>query len=345
MEALIKLAVLCFIFTMSTAHAIMNDGKSYFVQSTDNVRIHVYEVGDPNKPSLVFLHGFPDEMRLWSKQIEDLKKDYHILAIDMRGMGKSTQPTPNVNYHYEVPDLVNDLDAVIDHAIPNKPFSIIAHDWGGAVGWYYIDKSPKKHLVQRFIPISSPNFQHLYEFVARYAVHCNFWYCTKDGKIAQKQKQSSAYIGFFLSPVAPEQFLWSGAYLDEFTQAFLGIDFFKQAMQTNGFPANDPYLYSRPNDEIFRSSTNGLRYYRANMTNPKNVTWTKRSRTNRVHLIWGESDNFLVPGTQKHTHEYFVKDCLFTQEVIKDGEHWVQRQFPERVNQIIRRVLNETPCF
>lgn len=94
------------------------------------VNIHYYAVGS-GRP-VVFLHGFPDHSLGWWKQIEALKNDYRVLAIDLRGYNLSDKPEETGAYHW--PHLVDDLVAVLDHEGLSDA-TIVGHDWGGYVAW------------------------------------------------------------------------------------------------------------------------------------------------------------------------------------------------------------------
>src|SRR4051812_25076399 len=43
------------------------------------------EAGDPEKPILLFLHGFPDSAETWSHQVDHFKTDYHVICPFVRG--------------------------------------------------------------------------------------------------------------------------------------------------------------------------------------------------------------------------------------------------------------------
>lgn len=44
---------------------------------------------NPDAPTVVLLHAFPLDGRMWKNQIEFLKNDYNVIAPDTRGFGKS----------------------------------------------------------------------------------------------------------------------------------------------------------------------------------------------------------------------------------------------------------------
>ena len=68
----------------------------------------------------------------WRYQIREFNKDYYVVAIDMRGYGDSSRP-PN-KLDYTVDKLSKDIAELIP-ALGYSKCTLVAHDWGGAVGW------------------------------------------------------------------------------------------------------------------------------------------------------------------------------------------------------------------
>ncbi len=68
--------------------------RIYFSQ---RLRLHYVDWGNPDAPPLVLLHGGRDHCRNWDWVAEELRKDWHIIAPDLRGHGDSdwsrTAPT------------------------------------------------------------------------------------------------------------------------------------------------------------------------------------------------------------------------------------------------------------
>ena len=48
--------------------------------------------GDPNKPSMVLVHGFGGSGTLFYKQLKGLAENFHVIVIDIIGMGSSSRP-------------------------------------------------------------------------------------------------------------------------------------------------------------------------------------------------------------------------------------------------------------
>lgn len=96
------------------------------------ISLDVWTAGDPANPPLLFLHGFPESHRTWRHQIAALSTTHYCIAPDQRGYAGSDKPAAVADYN--VPTLIADVFAVAD-ALGIGPFSLVGHDWGGAIAW------------------------------------------------------------------------------------------------------------------------------------------------------------------------------------------------------------------
>ena len=96
------------------------------------VELDVQVAGDPARPAVILLHGFPESHRTWRGIVPDLARDHFVLAPDQRGYARSSKPAGVGSY---APDrIVADLIALADrHRI--ERFTLVGHDWGGAIAW------------------------------------------------------------------------------------------------------------------------------------------------------------------------------------------------------------------
>lgn len=69
------------------------------------------DLGDGEIP-IIFIHGFPFDKSTWHNQMEFLKKDYRVLAYDIRGFGKSTPGKEKASIGLFTDDLLNFMDAL-----------------------------------------------------------------------------------------------------------------------------------------------------------------------------------------------------------------------------------------
>ncbi len=109
----------------------LDAAASHGYADSSGVKIHYAALGDPKKPLILFIHGFPDYWYTWREQMKVLSKDFFCVAIDQRGYNLSDKPAGGENYQMKY--LVGDVLAVIKHHQREKAI-IVGHDWGGAGG-------------------------------------------------------------------------------------------------------------------------------------------------------------------------------------------------------------------
>ncbi|WP_331011381.1 alpha/beta hydrolase [Sphingomonas sp.] len=116
------------------------------------VELDVAEAGDPANPALIFLHGFPESHRTWRHQIAALSGDHFCIAPDQRGFARSSKPGAVADYRAD--RLVADVIALADHYGIDR-FTLVAHDWGGAIGWAAALQHPLR--VARLVIANAPH--------------------------------------------------------------------------------------------------------------------------------------------------------------------------------------------
>ena len=61
---------------------------------TGGIELCVAELGDPGRPTVVLVHGYPDSKEVWSEVAARLAGRFHVVLYDVRGHGRSTAPRP-----------------------------------------------------------------------------------------------------------------------------------------------------------------------------------------------------------------------------------------------------------
>ena len=98
----------------------------------NGIELDVVDVGPHGAPVLIFLHGFPESHRTWRHQIAHLSSRFRCIAPDQRGYRGSSKPQDVASY---TPDkLIGDV-FLLAAALGVDHFTIIGHDWGGAIAW------------------------------------------------------------------------------------------------------------------------------------------------------------------------------------------------------------------
>lgn len=129
-----------------------------FVDSVDGVRIAVYEQGNPNGPTLVMAHGWPDSHVLWDGVVARLGGRFRIIRYDNRGVGNSSVPKPVSAY--TIAKLADDLGAVIAAVGPGEPVHLLGHDWGSVATWEFLTRPGASDRIASFTSVSGPSVDH-----------------------------------------------------------------------------------------------------------------------------------------------------------------------------------------
>ena len=102
------------------------------IKLASGIELDVVDTGPRDAPALIFLHGFPESHRTWRHQIAHLSDRYRCIAPDQRGYRGSSKPQEVEAY---TPDkLIGDVFQLAD-ALGVDRFTIVGHDWGGAIAW------------------------------------------------------------------------------------------------------------------------------------------------------------------------------------------------------------------
>jgi haloalkane dehalogenase len=93
--------------------------------------------GDP----IVFLHGNPTSSYLWRNVIPHASDLGHCLAPDLVGMGRSAA-SPQGACRFQ--DHARYLDAWFDALGLRANVTLVLHDWGSALGFYWASRHPER---------------------------------------------------------------------------------------------------------------------------------------------------------------------------------------------------------
>lgn len=136
-----------------------------FVDSAAGVRIAVYEEGNPDGPTVVLVHGFPDSHVLWDGVVPLLAERFRIVRYDNRGVGLSSRPKPVSAY--TMARCADDFAAVIGALSPGRPVHVLAHDWGSVGIWEYLGRPGAEGRVLSFTSVSGPSQDQLVNYLLR----------------------------------------------------------------------------------------------------------------------------------------------------------------------------------
>jgi hypothetical protein len=126
----------------ATSYAIPAQPVFYRTVKVDGLDIFYREAGDPRKPTILLLHGFPSSSHMFRDLIPLLADRYHVVAPDYPGFGRSSQPTP-AGYAYTFDHLYETVDH-FTRAVGVEKFAVYIQDYGAPVGLRFALRQPER---------------------------------------------------------------------------------------------------------------------------------------------------------------------------------------------------------
>ncbi len=134
---------------------VIDGGLTRMVRSGERIELSLFEAGDPERPTLVFIHGYPDTKEMWQAVMAELAESFHVAAYDVRGAGASSAPRGPAAY--DLGRLADDFEAVLDSVAPGKQVHLVGHDWGAIQGWEFATLERFRHRLKSFTAIACPS--------------------------------------------------------------------------------------------------------------------------------------------------------------------------------------------
>jgi pimeloyl-ACP methyl ester carboxylesterase len=102
------------------------------VPLSTGVTLNVALAGDRKQPAVILLHGFPESHRTWREIAPQLEDEFFLVMPDQRGFAGSDLPQEVDAYKTDL--LIDDIFALAE-ALGIERFTLVGHDWGGAIAW------------------------------------------------------------------------------------------------------------------------------------------------------------------------------------------------------------------
>ena len=254
------------------------------------------------------LHGFPELAFSWRYQMPHLAAmGYRVWAPNLRGYGASYRPGKVSDYR--LTHLLDDVAALIDASGARK-VTLLAHDWGGALAWFFVIRRIRP--IERLVVMNLPHPA-----------------CLRAAMRHWPQRRRSWYMLFFQLPWLPERMMLKDNAAG-LRRAFAGM-----AIDKSRFPDDVLDVYARAASAP-GAMTAMINWYRAAFRDRAGMDWGDGRVEVPTLQIWGEEDTALGLETLDGTDRY-VADL--TQRRLPRVSHWVQQEAPEAVNAILSEWL------
>ncbi len=278
-----------------------------FVEA-NGLRFHVASLGEGEKLALC-LHGFPECWYSWRHQAPVLARNgFRVWAPDLRGYGLTDKPRAMQDYALET--LCDDVAALIAAAGAQRA-TIVAHDWGGLIAWWFAMRRPE--LVERLVVMNLPH-----PGAAR-------------ANAGLRQLRRSWYVLFFQLPWLPERIFGPDA-------KRLPRMFERTAIRQEAFPPEEVEVYRKSAAQP--GAPRGMvNYYRA-LVRGRGMRRQQELGIATLEMptlfVWGAEDIALGVELTWDT-ERWVKDL--TLRYVPGSGHWVQVEAADDVNRLLEAWL------
>ncbi|MFE5402396.1 SDR family oxidoreductase [Streptomyces sp. NPDC056580] len=274
---------------------------------TGGVELCVAELGDPQAPTVVLVHGYPDSKEVWSEVAARLADRFHVVLYDVRGHGRSTAPRP-LRGGFTLAKLTDDFLAVVDAVSPDRPVHLVGHDWGSVQSWEFVTVGRTEGRIASFTSMSGPSLDHFGHWIDARVKR------PTPRRVGQLlgQGAKSWYVYLLHTPALPE-LAWRGP---------LGKRWPKILERTEKVPAGDYPTPSLPSD-----AAHGAWLYRDNVR-----ARLRRPRPDAfahapVQLITPLGDAFLSERLYDDLDAWVPR---LTRRTLP-AKHWIPRTRPDQV--------------
>ncbi|HEY3467551.1 MAG TPA: SDR family oxidoreductase [Amycolatopsis sp.] len=265
--------------------------------ASDGVRLSVTIDGREDGPTVVLVHGYPDNSSMWGGVAASLGVKHRVVTYDVRGAGQSDKPSGRASYRLD--QLADDLRAVVEAVQPTGKVHLVAHDWGSIQTWHAVTGDGLRGRIASYTSLSGPSLDHAGAWFRAQLTRPT----PKRLKNALSQFLHSWYILAFQIPLIPD-LLWRTGLLGKQIQR----------MEPDAAPPEKS------------DGLHGLELYRANM-------FTRLSRPAPrpadvpVQVLAPTGDAYVTTPLQTEVTRW-VPDLRIRRVV---GTHWITRAKPEVV--------------
>ena len=141
----------------------MSEITERFVDSSGGVRIAVYEEGNPDGPTLVMVHGWPDSHVAVGRRCPVAGRPIPHRALRQPWRRQIVCAQTGFGLHDGL--LRRRLRRGDRRGRPGEPVHVLAHDWGSAGMWEYLSRPGASDHVASFTSVSGPSADHLDRFI------------------------------------------------------------------------------------------------------------------------------------------------------------------------------------
>ncbi|MFH8802807.1 SDR family oxidoreductase [Streptomyces sp. NPDC017936] len=285
---------------------------------TGGIELCVAELGDPGRPTVVLVHGYPDSKEVWSEVASRLADRFHVVLYDVRGHGRSSAPEP-LRGGFTLEKLTDDFLAVVDVVSPGRPVHLVGHDWGSVQAWEFVTVERTRGRIASFTSVSGPSLDHFGHWINRRLRR------PTPRRIGQLlgQGAKSWYVYLLHTPAVPE-LAWRGP---------LGKRWPGILRRLEKVPHGD-----YPTPSLPRDAAHGAWLYRDNVRSRLRHPRTDAHAHAPVQLVTPLGDAYLSERLYDGLEEWVPR---LTRRTLA-AKHWVPRTRPDQLSSWIADFVTST---
>ncbi|WP_169081765.1 alpha/beta fold hydrolase [Paenibacillus sp. PL91] len=115
--------------------------STYHFLEIEGLQVFYRKAGNPDKPVILLLHGFPSASHMFRELMPVLEKDYYLIAPDYPGFGNSSSPDRD-NFQYTFDNITEIMEAFINQLRITK-YALYVFDYGAPIGFRLAMRRPE----------------------------------------------------------------------------------------------------------------------------------------------------------------------------------------------------------
>jgi pimeloyl-ACP methyl ester carboxylesterase len=275
------------------------------------------ERGGSQKPPIILLHGFPDDIHTWDHVVEGLVSAAHrTLTPYLRGFGPTRFLDTSTPRSGQLSALTQDVVDFAD-AVGIQQFYLVGHDWGARAAYNVAALYPKRVLA--LVALSVGYGTNVPSQKLGYAQARAYWYqwffATERGRAALERDRHN--LCRFLWQTWAPRWRFDDATFQETAKSWDNPDFVEVSIHSYrhrwGNAKGDPRY-----DEL-----------EAQLAETPNITVP-------TTVLHGEDDGASLPDTSEAKEKFFTSD--YVRRLIPKAGHFLPRETPDLVTEAILAV-------
>ena len=279
----------------------------YKTVSVDGLDVFYREAGDPSRPTLLLLHGFPTASHMFRDLIPQLADRFHLIAPDLPGFGL-TELKPRDRFAYTFDNIAHVIDRFTE-VVGLSKFALYIFDYGAPVGLRIAAKHP-----ERISAVITQNGNAYLDGVSpAFAPVQAYW-------AAPTEENRNALRGF----LAPATTLF------QYTHGAADVS----SVSPDGYQLDDAYLARPGVDEI---QLDLLLDYASNVAAYEAFQAYFRAHRPPLLAVWGKNDPFFIPAGAKA----FQRDLPDAEVRFFDAGHFALETHAAEIGAAIREFFEK----